>query len=247
METITPQGEARTQRISRTKLQLFLDCARCFHLDVRSGCRRPDGLLLSLNLAVDALLKREFDAYRLHATTPPVCVRGGLDVVPLAHPDLERWRDFRTGIQGQAPGGTLQLYGALDDVWKHRTDGRVSVVDYKARSGSAATATLEGERYDGYRRQVEVYQWLLQQEGIDVHPSAYFLVASADAGAPSFDGRLLFHLSLVEHVGDTAWVPDALLAAEECLQHEQPPPSSNTCRWCAYRRSGRLREANEPH
>jgi hypothetical protein len=48
-------------RISRSKVQLFLDCPRCFYLDVRLGIKRPPGFPFSLNSAVDALLKKEFD------------------------------------------------------------------------------------------------------------------------------------------------------------------------------------------
>jgi len=51
-------------RISRSKVDLFLNCPCCFYLDVRLGVKRPPGFPFNLNSAVDALLKKEFDHYR---------------------------------------------------------------------------------------------------------------------------------------------------------------------------------------
>jgi hypothetical protein len=47
--------------LSRSKIDLFLECARCFYLDRRLGIGRPDSFPFTLNNAVDALLKKEFD------------------------------------------------------------------------------------------------------------------------------------------------------------------------------------------
>ena len=43
--------------LSRSKVELFVDCPRCFYLDRRSGIARPPGFPFNLNSAVDALLK----------------------------------------------------------------------------------------------------------------------------------------------------------------------------------------------
>lgn len=59
-------------RISRTKIELFLDCPRCFYLDRRLGVSRPPGFPFSLNNAVDALLKQEFDIHRAQGTKHPL-------------------------------------------------------------------------------------------------------------------------------------------------------------------------------
>jgi len=47
--------------LSRSKVELFQDCPRCFYLDRRLGIARPPGFPFNLNSAVDALLKTEFD------------------------------------------------------------------------------------------------------------------------------------------------------------------------------------------
>ena len=50
--------------LSRSKIDLFMECPKCFYLDRRIGIQRPPGYPFSLNNAVDALLKKEFDYYR---------------------------------------------------------------------------------------------------------------------------------------------------------------------------------------
>ena len=51
-------------RLSRSKVDLFIECPLCFWLDQRSKVKRPSGPPFSLNVAVDHLLKNEFDASR---------------------------------------------------------------------------------------------------------------------------------------------------------------------------------------
>jgi hypothetical protein len=41
--------------LSRSKVELFIDCPRCFYLDRRLGIGRPPGFPFNLNSAVDAL------------------------------------------------------------------------------------------------------------------------------------------------------------------------------------------------
>lgn len=55
-------------RISRSKVDLFLNCARCFYLDVRLGVKRPAGFPFNLNSAVDALLKKSLILLELQAS-----------------------------------------------------------------------------------------------------------------------------------------------------------------------------------
>ena len=47
-------------KISRSKVEFFLNCKRCFYLDRRLNVKRPPGFPFNLNSAVDNLLKKEF-------------------------------------------------------------------------------------------------------------------------------------------------------------------------------------------
>jgi hypothetical protein len=88
-----------TYKISRSGLELFANCPRCFYFDKRLGQARPPGFPFNLNSAVDKLLKREFDAYRDSKSPHPLMTQARIDAVPYAHPDLEKWRSNFTGIR----------------------------------------------------------------------------------------------------------------------------------------------------
>jgi len=59
-------------RISRSKIDSFLSCPKCFYLDRVLGIGQPPGFPFSLNSAVDKLLKKEFDIHRAEHTVCPV-------------------------------------------------------------------------------------------------------------------------------------------------------------------------------
>ncbi len=69
-------------RLSRSKLDLFIECPRCFYLDRKLGVGRPPGYPFNLNSAVDELLKKEFDIHRQAKTVHPLVKAYGLDLVP---------------------------------------------------------------------------------------------------------------------------------------------------------------------
>ena len=51
-------------QISRSNIQSFLECPRCFYLQTIKGIKHPSGLPLPINMAIDSILKKEFDYYR---------------------------------------------------------------------------------------------------------------------------------------------------------------------------------------
>ena len=57
-------GAEKPFKISRTKIENFVDCKRCFYMDRRLGINEPPSLPFTLNSAVDRLLKSEFNIYR---------------------------------------------------------------------------------------------------------------------------------------------------------------------------------------
>ena len=66
-------------KLSRSKLELFLNCPRCFYLDRRLGTGQPQGPAFSLNVAVDKLLKKEFDTHRAKGESHPLMKTYGID------------------------------------------------------------------------------------------------------------------------------------------------------------------------
>jgi hypothetical protein len=221
-------------RLSRAKIELFLECPHCFYLDRRSGVGRVPGFPFALNSAVDTLLKKEFDVHRAQGTAHPLMTHYGIDAVPFAHDQLDEWRDaLRGGLAYIHPESNFLVTGGIDDAWQS-PDGRIIVVDYKATSKEAAVS-LDAPWQISYKRQVEVYQWLFAMNGFSVHPVAYFVYCNGRTDREAFDGKLEFDVVVLPYEGSTAWIPETLVRARECLSSRDLPEPGQECDWCAYR------------
>lgn len=233
----TPSEElvqpAATLRLSRSKIELFTSCQCCFYLDRKLGVREPSSFPLTLNLAVDDLLKREFDSYREKQAPHPIFLEHGLDLVPFKHEKIDRWRDaLHPELVHYVEEYGFLVSGGLDDVWVD-SYGCLYVVDYKATS-KKGEVSLDGDLGEKYKRQVEVYQWLLRKQGFTVSDTAYFLYCNADKQRPEFAGRLEFSTKLLPLVGDTQWIEPALAQMHALLLSPTPPAPADDCKLCQY-------------
>lgn len=221
--------------LSRSKIDLFLECARCFYVDNKLGVARPPGFPFNLNSAVDALLKKELDAHRANGTQHPLAKQYGLDAIPLAHAKMDEWRNaLSQGVMHFHEPTQIMVRGGVDDIWVNK-DGELIVIDYKATSKDARIESLDEEWHRGYKRQIEVYQWLLRKNGFKVSDMGYWFYANASKDREAFDGRLDFELTLVPYKGNADWVDDALLNLKKCLDSEEIPPAGADCDYCRYR------------
>ena len=225
---------AEPYTLSRSKVDRFLECPRCFWLEARYGIGRPDTPPFTLNNAVDELMKREFDIRRAKGEVHPLTKSYGIEAVPFAHERLEEWRDaLRRGIRYHEPKTNLVLRGGIDDVWENKK-GELHIVDYKATAGKKEV-TLDDEWKIAYKRQVEIYQWLFRQNGFTVSPIAYFVYANGQNDREAFDGKLEFDVTILPYEGDDSWVLPALRKVRSCLDSESIPPSGEACEYCPYR------------
>lgn len=221
--------------LSRSKIDLFSECPRCFYLDNKLGVARPPGFPFNLNSAVDALLKKELDAHRVAGTRHPLAEAYGLDAIPLAHANMDAWRDaLKRGVQTVHEKTGLKVRGGVDDVWIGK-DGKLIVIDYKATSKDAKIESLDEDWHRGYKRQLEVYQWLLRQNGFEVSDTGYWMYANATKDREAFDGRLDFELTLVPYTGSADWVDDCLVRLKACLDSDEIPQAGEECDYCKYR------------
>lgn len=221
-------------RISRSKIDLFVECPRCFYLDQRLGVARPQFPAFTLNNAVDELLKREFDTHRAKGTPHPLMNAYKVDAVPLQDERLEAWRDaLRRGAQRLHEPTNLLVRGGLDDVWVNPR-GEFIVVDYKATS-KKDEPNLDGFWQQAYKRQVEVYQWLLRGNTEKVSDTAYFVYVNGKSDSPSFDAKLEFDVHLITYEGDDSWIEPTLANIAMCLKGERIPDRGEHCEYCPYR------------
>jgi len=222
-------------RLSRSKVDLFVSCPRCFYLDRRLGVGQPPGYPFALNAAVDKLLKKEFDIHRAKQTRHPLMERYGVAAVPMAHEKMDQWRDsLGGGITYLHEPTNFIITGGIDDLWVN-PKGEFIVVDYKA-TAKDTEVTLDAEWQDGYKRQMELYQWLFRKNGFAVSRTGYFVYVNGKTDREAFDGRLEFDVKLIPYEGDDGWVEGTVYKMYECLKASEIPPAGKDCDFCAYRK-----------
>jgi len=221
-------------RISRSKIELFINCPRCFYLDRRLGTGQPPGYPFALNSAVDNLLKNEFDNYRRLKKPHPLMIEAGLDAVPFEHEKLSEWRDsLRAGVTYLDKNTNLNITGGIDDVWIN-SKGELIVVDYKSTSKNQEL-TLDADWQIAYKRQIEMYQWLFRKNGFKVNPTAYFVYCNGLANKEAFNKKLEFDIYMLSYKGDDSWIDQTIIDIHNCLCSDTIPKPNRECDYCAYR------------
>ena len=222
-------------RLSRSKIDLFMNCPRCFYLDRRLKISRPSIPGFSLNSAVDYLLKKEFDLLRESGQAHELMKKYKIDAIPLKHPDLGIWRDDVYKYEGASvlhkPTNFI-VCGIIDDVWKDKS-GNLNLVDYKSTSTNKEIS-LEDRWKQGYKRQMEIYQWIFKKLGFQVSDIGYFVFANAGKNRPKFDGKLEFELSILPYKGNDSWVESSLKQMKDTLMSDNVPKASPECEHCTF-------------
>jgi CRISPR/Cas system-associated exonuclease Cas4 (RecB family) len=221
--------------VSRSKINLFVECPRCFYVDQRLGVKRVPGYPFSLNSAVDQLLKNEFDQYRKEAKTHPLMEEHGIDAVPYQHRKLDDWRHHFTGVRTKHERTGFIIYGAVDDIWVNEDDV-LAVVDYKATS-KKDEVSLDADWQDDWKRQMEIYQWLLRANGFAVSDRSYFVYANADKERDEFADQLSFETTILSYDGDSGWIAGTLDEIKQMLMSDTVPESGADCDYCQYRKA----------
>lgn len=235
---------AKPYRISRSKIDLYLECPRCFHMDRRLGVGRPAGFPFNLNSLVDTLLKREFDRYRSRGEPHPLMVKNKIEAVPFAHPELNRWRDaLRAGVEYLDPDSNLVVTGGIDDVWIDRAEQLV-VVDYKATAENGEVS-IDAPWQNSYKRQIEVYQWLFRRNGFQVSDTGYFVYCNGDTSREAFEARIDFKIKLIPYTGNDGWIDQTIQNIAACLKHDALPDPGSDCDYCKYRQAAGAVETAE--
>lgn len=226
-------------KVSRSKIDLFLNCPMCFHLDCRLGVGRPPGFPFALNSAVDKLLKKEFDIHRAKNRSHPLMTAYGLhDVIPFKHKDLDVWRENFKGMRYVYEPENLIVTGAIDDIWYNNKTEEIIIVDYKSTS-KEEKVSLDKEWQIGYKRQMEIYQWLFRQAGFKVAETGYFVYCNGKTDREAFDAKLEFEIDLIPYTGNTDWIPETLHDLKACLLLDKPPKPASDCDYCLYRKASK--------
>lgn len=222
-------------RLSRSKIDLFIECPRCFYLDNKLGTKRPGMPSFNLNIAVDELFKKEFDTHRNAGTAHPIMLKYEIDAVPFQHEKMDEWRDPFVGVEHTHEPTGLVVSGGVDDLWINK-EGKLIIADYKATSKAGKIEKLGDSPWEKqYQRQLGVYRWLLEQNGFEVDEMGYLVYANASKEESAFDDKLTFETTLVECLTDIDWIENTLKRIKETLDSEDIPPSGDSCEYCPYR------------
>jgi CRISPR/Cas system-associated exonuclease Cas4 (RecB family) len=178
------------------------------------------------------LFKKEFDIHRVKKEAHPLMKVYEVDAVPFQHKDLNTWRENFEGIQYFHEETGMTISGAVDDLWI-TPDDEIIVVDYKSTSKDQEV-TLDDKWKEGYKRQMEVYQWLLRKLGFKVKDKGYFVYANGRTDKKAFDGKLEFYVTLLPYEGNTDWVEDTIYRIKETLDSDKIPVSGEECQYCSY-------------
>jgi CRISPR/Cas system-associated exonuclease Cas4 (RecB family) len=236
------KGDKEPFKLSRSKIDLFIECPRCFYLDRRLGVSRPQGFPFNLNSAVDLLLKKEFDKHRKDKTSHPYMLENDIKAIPFYHPEMDTWRENFVGAQFLDEVNNFLITGAIDDIWigtEGEDKDKLIIVDYKATSKDGEVG-LDDEWQDGYKRQMEIYQWLFRKLGFEVSSRGYFVYANGDRSVESFDNKLEFKIKVIPYVGKTDWIEGVLSNIKKCLEDDRIPKEKDTCDYCKYRNTSGL-------
>lgn len=220
-------------KVSRSKIDLFVECPRCFYLDQKIGIRRPSMPAFTLNSAVDILLKKEFDIHRINKEPHPLMKHYGIDAIPFAHDQLDEWRENFKGMRYHHEPTNFIVSGAVDDLWINNQE-EIHVVDYKSTSKDEEMKELNSIWHEGYKRQMAVYQWILRKLGYTVSSLGYFVYANGNKDKEAFDGKLEFDLTIISHEADTSWIEDTLHLMKEALEKNELPETGERCEYCPY-------------
>jgi len=232
--SIFKPGQVASFKISRSKIDLFLQCPRCFYMDRRLGVARPPGFPFNLNNAVDTLLKKEFDIHRMAKSAHPLMEEYKIDAIPFRNEKMDDWRNVRKGIQYIHKPTNLLIMGAIDDAWIN-PKGELHIVDYKATSKNGEV-TLDAPWQICYKRQMEIYQWLFRKNDFKVSDIGYFVYCNGKADKKAFDKKIEFDVKIIPYKGKDDWIEQTILDLHNCLNQEDIPEMDSDCDYCRYRK-----------
>jgi len=219
--------EQKPIKLSPSSLNLFLECPCCFWLDKRLGIKRPPPYPYGLNIAVDILLKKEFDKYRAKEEPHPLLVANKISAKLFSDQKLlNKWRNNFEGIRYYDSELRGTLFGVVDDILEF-PDGSLAPLDYKT------TGSTVPKVYDRFQLQMDTYTLLLKKNGYKTSKKGYlaFYVVDKENG---FGDRLPFKKELHEIETNPLGIMEIFKDAISLLKNMDPPPHSPDCpfgRW----------------
>ncbi|MBD3282317.1 MAG: hypothetical protein GF387_01795 [Candidatus Portnoybacteria bacterium] len=224
----------KSLKLSPSTLNLFLECPRCFWLHINERIHRPRGPFPSLPGGMDDVIKVYFDKYRDQEKLPPEIegkVEGHL------FPDtklLNKWRDWRTGLEYTNEALETTLFGALDDCLEteENKEKKYIPLDYKTRG----YPPKEGDSEKYYGNQLSCYSLLLEKNGYPTTGFGYLVYYYPKKVKEK--GSVSFHVKTIKIKADPEEAAKTVKDAIKLL-HGPIPSHHSECEYCIWgRRNG---------
>lgn len=216
--------DKKSIQISPNSLNLYLECPHCFWLDKNLGIKRPPPYPYALNSAVDALLKEEFDTYRVKNLPHPLLAENNIKAKLFSNQKLlNQWRNNFAGIRYFDPQSEATLFGAVDDILEFE-GGKLAALDYKSTGSAAANI------YDRFQLQLDTYTFLLEKNGYQTPRKGYLAFYIVDKSRGFID-RLPFRKEVMEIETNPSDIYAIFNDAVGILRQNNPPPHSNDCQF----------------
>ena len=224
-------------KLSRSTVERYISCPRCCVLEKIYDIK-PPSLPFTLNIAVDNLCKNEFDYYRKLKKPHPLFLENNIDAIPFQHEKLDEWRSNFKGLRYISKEKNYNFGGAIDDVWQ-KSNGELIVADVKATSKNHFDWAETFSKYEypkAYKRQLEMYQWLLKKNGFKVAEEAYLVYFNGQKNKEFFNNRLNFESHLIKINCSSSWVEQKIEQTVNLLKSDIFPKPSVNCEICNYLR-----------
>ena len=223
--------------MSRSKIDLFLKCKRCAYLDMRLGIKRPKPFPYNLNSRIDTLLKNEHDIARNKKIKTKYLEEANINAIPFSHPELDVWREPFKGARYHHKETNIVVVGSVDDLWENLDTKRKHVCDFKSTFSEnfEKLKNFDAPYLIGYKRQAEIYSWILSKLGLDIDNTSYFFYVNAKPDQEIFNNSLEFEWAIIPYTTKSYnWVGDTIVEIKNFLETNKIPSSTQDCALCKY-------------
>ena len=228
----------KTFRLSRSGIDSFIKCQRCFYLNKVGNIKDIGMPAFSLNSNHDDLMKKELDIYRKKGEAHPYMEGLGRSLIPFQHENMEDWRNNRKGITYHHKKTDLIITGSVDDVWIDTDTKELVIVEYKSTWTQSEINLNDGTPWkEQYKRQIDIYQWLFKMNGFNVADDSVFLYSNGLKTSKKFNDVMKFKTYVLEYKGSTEWVEPKILEIKKVLDQGSIPRLNGECDTCSYVKS----------
>lgn len=214
-------------KLSPSSLNLFLECPRCFYLQIIKKIKRPEGPFPSLPRGMDKILKEHFDRFMEKGELPPElkheeCING---CTLFNNKELlQIWRNNLKGLEYIDEKSGVLLHGAIDNILVK--DNKFIILDYKTRGYQ-----LKEDTHEYYQIQMDIYNFLLRENGYETEDYTYLLFYYPNTITEN--GEVIFYTKLVKIKTSAENGKKIFLEAIDLLEGKMPEASEN-CEFCKW-------------